>query len=131
VEVAFGDKILAEQGLRVQGDLHITGNVSCDGTLPSPIFSNGGFASNGSKLSRGGVDFTVTRESAGVYRIVFATPHPQGSGFTVSLTVQGGSTWGGFLTSSQERIDASNWRFVTRNSGGTKVDAEGSFVAWA
>jgi hypothetical protein len=120
-------------GLTVEGDLFVNGHLHYNSITPppSPIFSNGSFASNGSKLARGGVDFAVTRESAGIYRIAFASPHPQGLGFAVSLTVQGGSTWGGFLTSSQERMDASTWRFVTRNSGGTRVDAEGSFVVWS
>jgi hypothetical protein len=122
-----------ENGVVIQGDLFVNGRLRYTTITPppSPFFSNGGFASNGTKLASGGTDFTVVRESAGIYRIAFATPHPQGSGFAVSLTVQGGSTWGGFLTSSQERMDASTWRFVTRNSGGTRVDAEGSFVAWS
>jgi hypothetical protein len=130
VEVAFGDKILAEQGLRVQGDLHITGNVSCDGTLPSPIFCSGSFAGNGTRMAFAGVAFTIVRQSAGVYRVTFATPHPQGIGFAVSLTAQGGSTWSGFIVASVERIDASSFRINHQNQSGSRVDVEGNFVVF-
>ncbi len=129
-EVIFGDRILAQQGARVQGALHVTGDITCDGASPSPIFSNGSFAGNGTKMAFGGVFFSSTRESAGVYRITFATPHPQGIGFAVSLTAQGGATWSGFILASLERIEASSFRAVHQSQTGARVDVEGNFVVF-
>ncbi len=62
------DSVLCERDVRCLGNLHVAGNVTCDGAVPSPFFCNGGFAGNGSKTASGGVAFTVVRESAGVYR---------------------------------------------------------------
>ena len=128
--VILEDSVLCERDVRCLGDLHVTGNVTCDGTVPSPFFCSGTFSGTGAKLASAGVAFTVVRESVGVYRISFATPHPQGLYFAVTLTAQGGSTWSGYILAAFERVDASSFRAVHRAQSGAKVDAEGSFAVF-
>jgi hypothetical protein len=121
--------VTVDDALRVEGDLHVVGNISF-GTIASPFFCNGTFSPTGAKLASGGVQFTVVRESLGVFRINFATPHPQGNSFALSLTAQGGSTWSGFILASCERISASSFRVILQNQSGAKVDVEGTFVVF-
>jgi hypothetical protein len=112
------------------GDLHVNGNISYDGSITSPFFCSGTFSSTGAKLASGGVQFTVVRESVGVYRINFATAHPQGISFAVSLTAQGGSTWSGYIVASCERVNASSFKVILQSQSGAKVDVEGTFVVF-
>jgi hypothetical protein len=68
--------IQADYGLTVKGDLHVDGNVTCDGAIKSPFWCAGAIAADGSVLSsRGQVGFTVTKIQAGLWQITYAL-HP-------------------------------------------------------
>ncbi len=64
--------IQADYGLTVKGDLHVDGNVTCDGAIKSPFWCSGAIDANGSiKSSKGQVGFTVTKIQAGLWQITY------------------------------------------------------------
>jgi len=151
VEVAFGDTILAEQGIKsdtwrpnnnpgltVEGNLHVTGNITFDGTIPSPFHVAGRFngivGATTILSSKGRHAFTFQRLSQGFYKITFPA-HPDGANFIVLAQGEGtGGTWN-ILHDANNSADLANSptsvTFIVRNNTFALTDGIVNFTILA
>ena len=85
-------------------DLHVLGNVTCEGTTPSPFWIAGNIDSEGTIFKQKGKHtFTCSKLSTCIYDIYFPT-HPDGASYTVLLASTEYHAMYRFPTSTYMRI---------------------------
>ena len=75
--------VLCQDNLTVQNNLHVGGNFTCNGSMPSPYWAGGCFDTNGVVQNQKGIhNMTITRIGTdSAYDVVFPA-HPDGARFT-------------------------------------------------
>ena len=108
-------------------DLHVKGNLSCDGSLPSPFWVAGRVNGLGGTViltSKGRYQIGFQRLQAGLYKITWDPPHPDDGNFVVFA--QGEGTGGAWQIlhdiNDANRNTSTSVTFTVRNNNFSTVD---------
>jgi hypothetical protein len=123
--------------LSPSGTVALTGNLTISGALSAtnlnPFWAAGTIDASGTILaSVGRTTFTVTQQTAGIYFIQFATPHPSNANlYVIQCSTVTGRTWGGFSNAGYERSTDSAFWIVLRNASSARFSSECTFTVLA
>jgi cytoskeletal protein CcmA (bactofilin family) len=144
LEAEAGTQVICQDAFSVDGALTVSGDVSSAGQVAAQtMYCNANLTVNGSIVgwspfwvagmvdgnanvlaSKGKVAFTCTRETTGNYRVNFASPHPNGATYVVTVSSISVNQW-------VDQLATSSFLAVTRNSSVAAQNATFFFTVLA